>query len=820
MENQINILTKMKNIHNMKESIYIIFLIVLSTICIAVPVMDIDMEQNERFFNDAVLKHVYIKDDNLFRWNIKLDGKVIAEDINTEYNIKNYDILINPKKMQPGKHTITVEVADSHTNNVVNDYKIKVGGWFNDKNLIFDTPDDNRIVIEPENKNDKDRFTYSKENDKYIFSYTADQPGKLVKLMIRTREPMHLINRPDTIYNRWLVTGNQWLDFVSDEIEPDSVRFFFYDEYNVLVEMKKKDEKTNTINFQSIGDINIVEYTFSFYTLGADINYYETVPENYPNTIQLIINITGTGLTYRNISAILNYNSNEYTPTRSYDSNYIIYSYTPTSPSTIVVMNHSFDWEITTPDNTYNLEANQTIRPIEIANCEDEDYNVVISEMCYQESADTISSCGGKDGGYYSSNDLYNSALTYDGNWSTYSNITNDTASGYLRMIYEIPNNVNVDKSIWQVGDSYNGLVNISLDGCENKIESGVLYLQLDYARGYSGEHGFLNYTCTNSSFENALILYQNLSLGINYETNFSEEGIWWNITDNTTHSKSLTLYLKDEDVFTDFDGTINLAIDVLTDDGTEIIKKYGYTLSNDTTYSLCIFPNDTYYQIDAKIEYYGNSYSNRKYFLTNYTMDGTNTDLTLYGLLNTETTDVSIIVYDKNTGTRIPNAYIKILRYYPNLDNNTEAAYKTVEIEKTDENGETLAKLRIADIWYKFIVEYPAGTVLFTSDVQKILSTEKLLPISSYTNTYETYFADLKTSSTVSCNSDTGTCIFSWVTSDGSEMTGELRIYEDRGFSKHLIDTQQTTSGAGILTYTMDNITGKRIIAEGWRIR
>jgi hypothetical protein len=223
---------------------------------------------------------------------------------------------------------------------------------------------------------------------------------------------------------------------------------------------------------------------------------------------------------------------------------------------------------------------------------------------------------------------------------------------------------------------------------------------------------------------------------------------------------------------------------------------------------------------VNSKLEYGTDPYTDRKYYLNNYTFDNTTDELYLYNILSARASDVVLTVYDKNNGQRLSGAYVKMLRYYPALDNTTtSAAYKTVEIEKTDSNGQTLGKFILGDVWYKFIIEYPAGTVVYNGDIQKILTTDMLIPVSLTNGNLLTWNSRLKLNSDVTCTKSTGTCRLTWSTSDGTEITGELRIYEDTGFSKHLISSQQATSSAATLSYLISNTSGKHIIAEGWMV-
>jgi len=160
-------------------------------------------------------------------------------------------------------------------------------------------------------------------------------------------------------------------------------------------------------------------------------------------------------------------------------------------------------------------------------------------------------------------------------------------------------------------------------------------------------------------------------------------------------------------------------------------------------------------------------------------------------------------------------------LRYYPYLENSsTTASYKTVEIEKTDVSGQTLAKMYLGDVWYKYIVEYPIGTVVLNTDIEKILTTSKLLPIGINTAALTTYDALTKISGSVSIDKPTQTAIFTWNNPANVDVTGELRVFQNTGYTKLLIASERVTSSSATIAIVIpENVTGKKYVAQGWFI-
>lgn len=263
-------------------------------------------------------------------------------------------------------------------------------------------------------------------------------------------------------------------------------------------------------------------------------------------------------------------------------------------------------------------------------------------------------------------------------------------------------------------------------------------------------------------------------------------------------------------------DMRLNLNLEVLFNDMP--IKEFGFEFDNATCYDICITPNDSSMQVNAKMEFGDGIYTDRKYYLTDYTLNNESETLKLYHLLDSLASDIVLTVYDTATGKRLENAIIKILRYYPQLDNDTgTAGYYTVEVEKTDLNGETVGKMVLTDVWYKFIVEYPAGTIYLNTNIEKIVSLDKPLGLDLSTNPMLEYKTVAKMQGFVKCTKSTGICSFTWNDPTGMATRGELKIYKDNGWYRQLYYNESAESSAATIVYTIANTSGYNWVAEGW---
>ena len=130
---------------------------------------------------------------------------------------------------------------------------------------------------------------------------------------------------------------------------------------------------------------------------------------------------------------------------------------------------------------------------------------------------------------------------------------------------------------------------------------------------------------------------------------------------------------------------------------------------------------------------YYAPGYSQRLY--NQKIIDGTFYNFSFYLKDNTSTQQVLATVY-KDDGTRLPGVIIKILRY-----NADDGIYTLQEIVETNFNGEAGLNLVLNTEQYKFILEYPEGTVRKTTNPTYIYRDVITFQINIEEDFGETYF-------------------------------------------------------------------------------
>ena len=272
-----------------------------------------------------------------------------------------------------------------------------------------------------------------------------------------------------------------------------------------------------------------------------------------------------------------------------------------------------------------------------------------------------------------------------------------------------------------------------------------------------------------------------------------------------------LIIFGKDEETDIDVNTSLNILF-IPKIDQTGINNSY--ELRNKHNYSFCSDSEENF-TLDSIMEYGGDDpYTIRKYYLNNFSIDtSTVNEVILYHLNNSKASEIVFTVFDRTTGNRIPDAFIKILRFYPGED-----VLRVVEIAKTDETGQSLGKMVLADVFYKFIIEVPAGTVKLDTGVLRILSLTRSFGISFVEDILDTWDKIHGVSTLVSCTKGTQTCRITWSDESNILQDAKLEVWRTSGFQDVLLFSQTTSSAAGTISYTITEDTlGNVYTAKGF---
>ena len=145
------------------------------------------------------------------------------------------------------------------------------------------------------------------------------------------------------------------------------------------------------------------------------------------------------------------------------------------------------------------------------------------------------------------------------------------------------------------------------------------------------------------------------------------------------------------------------------------INKSVLFDISNKKNFTFGISPAWANYSYDLTGEYTSANYVTRFYYVENGTLNNATQEIGLYDLDTASDTLFIQKVQDTNQFV-VSNALINTQRYYPEIDD-----YKTVQISRTDDNGETSGFYQIETVLYRHII-VKRGITLLTTERQVIV--------------------------------------------------------------------------------------------------
>ena len=230
-------------------------------------------------------------DTNLFRLNVTIDAVAIFEvkDINT--TTYTYNLNRNVSNLAPGSHLLKLEMWDSHTAAAIDAYDVRRPILSNKltfatgKNTIsIDATDEGLNLFNP--------FTVEKEVDKYTFDYAPSKALDAYTFEVKTEQPIYIINKPNSRWKTWIVSGNNWIDFYMENSKDSTVTIKKVNDYTATVTISSaaiKEMDEPVLKFSSIGDLNMVQANYTFYTYNATIAYLAQVEESQTQSNLLLI---------------------------------------------------------------------------------------------------------------------------------------------------------------------------------------------------------------------------------------------------------------------------------------------------------------------------------------------------------------------------------------------------------------------------------------------------------------------------------------------------------------------------------------------------
>jgi len=232
-----------------------------------------------------------------------------------------------------------------------------------------------------------------------------------------------------------------------------------------------------------------------------------------------------------------------------------------------------------------------------------------------------------------------------------------------------------------------------------------------------------------------------------------------------------------------------------------------------------CICINSTLYNNYSvgygEFQYFKTSYSKRRFYLfeNDRLTNGTGTtNTTLYLLYNDDATSF-LFEYKDALLNPYSEKYTSLLRWYPDINE-----YRIVEMGKTDENGQTVMRVKVEDVDYRVALYYANGTLIKLAEPVRMAC---LVAPCTYTMTVASpigeWFDIYDLEQALTFNETTG--VFTYVWNDPSQSTNSMRliVVKSTGLQDIIICNNSASGFTGVLSCNIGNNTGT-IIARAYR--
>ncbi len=295
---------------------------------------------------------------------------------------------------------------------------------------------------------------------------------------------------------------------------------------------------------------------------------------------------------------------------------------------------------------------------------------------------------------------------------------------------------------------------------------------------------------------------------------------------------------VDEEDQFQLSNTTIEIAVNLLSVDRTATVVSLSGAFEGENPLGICLSENITegiMYSLDAIIKYTSTGYAIEYYNLVNSSLDNETTtqSITLFNLNASDSTDFQL-TFNGEDFLPVENALVFVERQYI-----AENVFKTVELPKTDSNGQTILHLVRNDIIYNIRIikegESLASFLNIIAFCRDFTIGDCTLPLNAQTNTtgifnYDSEIGILYDSPPI-YSSTTGLVSFDFTSTSGATKTILINVERRDIFgnnsvcSNTLVSTSGTVScSAGTnlsdtILFTTISIDGEEWIADSTQI-
>jgi len=544
----------------------------------------------------------------------------------------------------------------------------------------------------------------------------------------------------------------------------------------------KTDKRKYNITFYNMTDFyNRTYLNYNFSTSGDLVGllnrsyFYVDVYDNYTGTRLNKFNLTTGTTTYNNYNRtqkIYLVNNSNVNTIKIHNLNYINKTITGLSTSS----------NLTTSISSTNI----TFEIRFFNSTELEDISLLnITDLNYSISFNTST-------GILNFNPTYgntrvfkiNSNITYETNYTV--NLTGNSNQTYTIYVTDIKNKIRFLDAT-NSSALANATISIIYPSGENIIRT-------------TNSTGWINFSYINSS---NLIDFGNYQLTFNkytfLETNINITILNLNIPYSNTFNISRTninFTFKDSE-------THNL----ITNVSAEIISSsYSDNFSTEAKSYLYI---DLLYPESYSVKYEKSGYGTNFYYFTG--SSSTSENITLYLINSSLSTTVNAFVYDQ-TNKLTEGVLIKCLKY-----DITTNSYILNQMRYTNLVGQTQFDLILGTELYKFILEYPTGTIVKETEAGLIYSTTLNFIINIGTTVADYFFNTLDINYYLSFDNTTNNFTFTYTDSASQVSQGCLKIYEYSTGTEILTNNSCVSSTTATITLSVTNTSGLKYIARAY---
>jgi hypothetical protein len=182
------------------------------------------------------------------------------------------------------------------------------------------------------------------------------------------------------------------------------------------------------------------------------------------------------------------------------------------------------------------------------------------------------------------------------------------------------------------------------------------------------------------------------------------------------------------------------------------------------------------------------------------YLQDNVSTQVDLYLAPNETYSEILMTIYDQSS-TALPNAYIEVMEYITSTN-----TYVTNEIIKTNFEGETKYHAKINQNFYKFIVEYPFGTVRLITNGTYIYKTTSEISINTVADTLNNFFNTNDLVFSLLFNNATKNIVFTYSDVNNQVVKTNMTVYQLNYGDRTYYDSSVIQSPAGSMLINLDD--------------